>query len=158
MQDSFQAYLDRVRGIVAQHGHMVQAVGSSPQECFAYTVGLTPALGCELFIAGLPQGTAMALLNDLAAKLRRRLIPDGENIDDVAAGLPLRLQTYAVTDSARGIDRSELVAVALRLGYPVQYIRQMVWPDRKGRFPGEAGYDHPHPQSIDLLVHMPAKH
>ena len=47
----------------------------------------------------------------------RRLIPDGENIDDVAAGLPLRLQTYAVTDSARGIDRSELVAVALRLGY-----------------------------------------
>lgn len=158
MQKSINAYLDRVGSMIAQHGHVVVAVGNSPQEYFAYTVGLTPTLGCELLTSGLPQSTATSLLNDLAAMLARRLVPDEENIHDVAKGLPLRLQTHAVTDPTRGIDRGKLVSVALRLGYPVRFIRQVVWPDPEGRFPGESGYSHPHPQSIDLLAHIPAKH
>lgn len=158
MQDQLETYLDRCRGLIAQHGFIVQCVGAESGDGYAYTVGLTGTLGCELITIGLPLGTANAVLNTLAARLVSGLIPDGEDIHEIASGLPVRLQTYAVMDPARGIDRSTLVALSRRLGYPVSHIRQLVWPDRHGRFPGEDGYTHPNPQSPDLLIQVPTAH
>mgnify|MGYP001403946311 CR=1 FL=1 len=148
-KDPMQSYLDRCRGLIAKHGHMVQFVGAAPFG-YAYTVGLEPTLGCELLIVGLTPDIARVLLNGIAARLKEGPVADGEPIEKIAM-VPLKITTHAVADPAKGRDRAALVAVAGRLGYSPRHIRQVIWPDTQNRFPGDPGYNHAIEQDVDQL-------
>jgi len=125
---------------------MVQAVMAQPF-AFFYTVGMTPVLGYELVLIGLPRDLAGSFLNTLAARLRETTIADGELIEDLS-NLPLKLRTQQVVDASTGEDLREALALAFSLGYAPTSFRQVLWPDPMGRFPDEAGYDYPCSQNV----------
>lgn len=128
-------HLDHVRGLMAEHGHAVQAVsGSQDGPGWAYTVGLSRWEHPELFAVGLPPLVAQAVLNDLAVRVKAGtpLLP-GTVLHDVLRGYACTF--VAVDDTTAGdwfnVGRSIL---------PVFRVVQMVVPDPEGRFPWESGY------------------
>lgn len=132
------AYLDRLRALVDKHGWAVQGVGADVEAGvpgFAYTVGLAKKGLPELIVLGLPMDAAQPILNTLA----RRMV-DGESFEDgsdiiEAANLPLRLQTLEGAHLRNWVRFADLMN-----GEPVG-VRQLVWPDRDGRFPTDPGVD-----------------
>ncbi len=74
---TMDAYLDQVRGLIAEHGIAVQGV--MDDDPFAYTIGLTRHQHPELILYGLPHGHAARTLNYLADRVLNngeRLTPD----------------------------------------------------------------------------------
>jgi hypothetical protein len=117
-----------------------------PGTPFAYTVGLTAHGQPELVIAGLDPLIAQALLNDLAARVVEHdtQLAHGQRRHDLIAGYDAVLIDGPVTD-----DLYPGTAIG-RYGADHVRLRQIVWPDRNGRFPREPGYAYP-PQAQPLL-------
>uniref|UniRef100_UPI003F4969C3 DUF4262 domain-containing protein n=1 Tax=Streptomyces sp. CA-136453 TaxID=3240050 RepID=UPI003F4969C3 len=104
-------------------------------EAFAYTVGLgaRPDRAYELACTTLPAELACAVLNNAAERLvTTNADPvEGLELDGVLDGLPVRLR--------RAQDTSEFNAMRARLGVQ-PLVWQVLFPDRRGRFPGDDLY------------------
>lgn len=133
------------RKIIETYGHMVQQVGGSG---WAYTIGLTPTLGYELICVGLPLQVTQPLLNDLAAMLKSSEIPDEQAIADIS-NMPVILRTI---DLAETPNVGILINVARRLNIVPTKLRQMVWPDPAGNYPGSPNYNFPIPQDLHAIA------
>lgn len=141
------AYLERCRALIQEHGHMVQSVFPDAHvPDFAYTIGLSQAGRSELVIIGLAADTATYVLNAVAQRLANAPIADHEDITRVA-NTPLRLRTLRNEEIWPHMG----VASALLVTPPVS-IRQVIWPDPSGRFPGDPAYKYPLSQSPDELI------
>lgn len=127
--------IERSRAIIAKEGHLVVSTGNPP--LLSYTVGLTPRLGYEVYVVCLPPDAAQPILNRLAALLLHDERPDHEDIEQVA-NAPLRLRFLSAEDSKDHAGRFRMIEA---LGYAPQRIRQLLLPDRAGRFPGHPDYD-----------------
>jgi len=135
--------------LIARYGWAVTAVLPTPTDpCtpFAYTVGLTARTQPELVIAGLDPLIAQALLDDLAARVLEHdtQLAHGQHLPDLIAGYDAVLVDGPVTD-----DLYPGTAIG-RYGADRVRLRQIVWPDRDGRFPWDPGYAYP-PQAQPLL-------
>jgi Domain of unknown function (DUF4262) len=129
------AVMNQVRANVRRHGWHATAVTETPP--WVYTTGLAGTYGHpELLVAGLAPGTAHGLLSAAARLVRdgRRLEP-GTDIARVARGFPVR-----AADVWRGSCRLSFGVADRYYGRPVP-VRQILWPDPAGRFPGEPGCD-----------------
>jgi hypothetical protein len=106
---------------------------------FAYTVGLTAHDFPELLIAGLDPDTSQALLNDLARRVydQAQRFTHGQRIPDLLVGYDTVIVTGPSTD-----DLHPGAALA-RYGPDRVRLQQIVWPDKSGRFPWDAGYEYP---------------
>ena len=116
---------------------------------FAYTVGLTAHDHPELVITGLPAEVAHWLLNDLAGRVHHdgQRLQDGQVLDDVIQGYQARLRAgVASEDLHPGMVRAVYGAFAGSV------LLQLLWPDNRGRFPDQPGYD---PRMIQPLVQVP---
>ena len=127
--------LDDTRAVIKEHGWAVigvfPAAGDSGQP-FSYTVGLTEQFLPELVVYGLDAHSAGGLLNAVAARMveHGELAP-GDRVDGVLDG-DLRL---AVFDLDRA-DAADLAMVHNIYGTLLS-ARQVVWPDKSGKFPWE---------------------
>jgi hypothetical protein len=136
------AYLDKAREIIDRHGWMVQYVfptGDGDLEApFAYTVGLTVRDHPELLITGLPDQVAHELLNDLARRVHHgnQRLRDGQILNDVIQGYPARLRLGCPVDA---IQPGTVRAVYGPLAGAV--LLQLLWPDNRGVFPDQPGWD-----------------
>jgi hypothetical protein len=133
---------DRDRKLLADIARVGWAViGINAEEegpAYAFSVGLFHTFSApELLIMGLRIPTAMHLINDIGASIRTgRRFEAGGRYEDIAEGFPV-----------------EFTAVMKRhyrdyLGYAQWFyqgvefpVLQCVWPDKKGVFPWEPGYD-----------------
>lgn len=131
---------------VAQYGWQVMKVASRTDEPelppFAYTIGLTASFGWpELLCYGLKPDVMAVLLNSAVDELRCRSQPPAEGVvlHDVAEGFECRLT--AVADHNRAGHLGFAIWFARYRGEDPADIKcfQMVWPDRNGVFPFEAG-------------------
>lgn len=123
---------------VGRFGWSVQVVpGDEYAPPWAYTVGLwashrTP----EFIMAGLPVEHMTIILNAVAER-----VADGENIDvaDQVDGIcPCSLTVRPVHASWRGTN---MLAISDRYyGYVRPGYLQVAWPDRRGRYPGDRGF------------------
>ena len=145
-ESNFDRFLDQARQAIAQHGHAVHVCEEAERPTWAYTMGLTTALQCELACFGLPSPAATRFLNECASLLSNGLkMFDFEPISGIAA-VPLRL----VSTPADGFLRH--VGPLLSLGYNPKHFRILQWPDHEGHFPGDPGYKHIIQQlPLDLL-------
>ena len=137
MNDSYDTYLLMLQEQIKRDGYAAQYVledtvtGAAP---YGYTVGLHETHGYELVVCGLIDVTTAVILRRLSEHLRDREI---EPVADlrvpgiIARGHYLKLRPVENPD-ALGI-------VGALYGYdPPAW--QAVWPDAKGRFPGDDGY------------------
>lgn len=128
-------YKGKVAEVIAEHGWMIQGVGAEVP--FAYTVGLTEYGHPELLMRGLPFKTMQGLLNDLAQPVKehgRRYQP-GERVPEI-------IRDYDVLLHGPIDPRDGELFQAIYLYGQIDAL-QVLWPDRDGRFPGEAGFDLP---------------
>ncbi len=139
-----QAWLDQEDTMVAQtirrYGLFVQLVGGDPGDvppAFAYTVGLFGLGHPELVATGLDPGTAPALLNHLADRVRA-----GENL------LPGQLLSFdewphRVVVEALPNPGEILLAANRHYQRPPEHsveAYQLTYDDLQGRFPWDPGY------------------
>jgi hypothetical protein len=127
-------HIDRVGWAVT----MVLPTADDPGVAFAYTVGLTARGFPELVIAGLPPDIAHALLNDLASRVYdwAARFSHGQRIGDLLVGYD------AVIVDGPATEALYPGAAYARYGTGRVRLRQVVWPDPRGRFPWEPGYSH----------------
>ncbi|MFJ6901543.1 DUF4262 domain-containing protein [Streptomyces hokutonensis] len=136
------AYLRYVAAVIAGHGHAVQYVGGDPTmgvPPFAYTVGLhtRPGRAYELAFAGGGPDLSTTVLNSLAIALADRGVEPADGLEIgglLQGGLGLRL---------RMVSRPEDLGVIHAIYGTTPPVWQALWPDRNGRFPGDAHYGPP---------------
>lgn len=140
MTDRHTDYLERLRALIAEHGHAVQGVMPGERSFgFAYTVGLSQAGQRELLMIGLPMNAAQSLLNDIAKRLKDVQELPAE-VDRIAT-VPLRLREVATKSLAEPLG----VFTGLCLPMPATVV-QVLWPCPGGFWPGEPGYSSLCPQ------------
>lgn len=105
-------------------------------EVFLYTTGLTGGGHPELVIAGLPPETAHSVLAAAIGMIRDGTpLAPGADYEGIAAGFPVRFRPVD-----QGRCRHPLSVTTRFYGRQVPAL-QLVWPDPRGRFPGESGCD-----------------
>jgi len=133
-------YRDRIEGDIGRCGQFIQAVLASPPWC--YTIGNADRGLPELVMVGIDPYMTMGMLNDAGTAMRTdgRPYVDGEFLTRIAS-MPMRVDVVHPTQIAGRMQQS--VYRESRLGRDPALLGalQLVWPDRSGRFPGEAGYD-----------------
>jgi hypothetical protein len=120
---------------ITKHGHQLIGVGgheSGPS--FIYTIGLTATYGLELLIVGLPMKYG-SIVNDIAANLP---LPLNEPLSQFT-NMPLMLRRSNWNHERL---HREFVCQADRFYGKEVTVVQIVIPDRNGRFPEHADYDH----------------
>ena len=133
-----EAAMQAVSDDIGTTGWSVAAApGSDLALPWAYTVGLWVShQGPELTMAGLPVEHMTIILNWIADR-----IADGESVDvaDEIEGIcPCALTIRPVHASWR---RTSMFAISDRYyGYVRPSYLQVVWPDRRGRYPGDRGF------------------
>ncbi|MCG7523962.1 DUF4262 domain-containing protein [Streptomyces sp. OfavH-34-F] len=129
------AYVKRLLARIDEEGFAIPFILADPhtgEPSLAYTVGLHVSQGYELAISGLPYEAACSVLNSLAARLLEQQAPPTQAMEvKGAAGGGYSLLLRRAESAAPFI----LVRTVYRLNPPVW---QAVWPDREGRFPGDA--------------------
>lgn len=148
------AHVDQVRDTVARQGWTTQPVlGDIP---YCYTVGLSmrPLSGeaCEeVLISGLPPDVACAVLDHVARRvLDGKLQPsEGTVFGEVFQGVPAQFRKM----TARHAEAALRLACALG---ETQAIGgwQLLWPDARGRFPGdpECAPEAAHAQDLEAAL------
>jgi len=127
-----------VAGDIQAVGWSVSAVlGDEIAPPWAYTVGLWLShQGPELAIYGLPVEHMTVILNAIADRIATGdMIAAGDQIDGIC---PCSLAVRPVDASWR---MTHMFAVSDRYyGYIRPPCLQVVWPDRRDRYPGDAGF------------------
>lgn len=104
---------------------------ASDSPSFSYTVGLTAKGLPELITLGLPTDVAHSILNDAARRLiAGERFESGQRISELA-NMPMAV---AHVDPA---DARHTAYAAFKEFPEGPRFLQLVWPDRKGAFPGE---------------------
>lgn len=130
-----EKYLERVRGMVSEHGWMVQTVMSNPP--YAYTVGLSADDAYpEIVTMGLDPDTSQGVLNGLARKLLdgQIVLEEAKDYNEIFEQFPARFRKLSSEDSLVFLK----VAQAFNNRNTLQ-AWQLLWPDPQGKFPGEDG-------------------
>lgn len=149
MDARINAYMEKVASMVEEHGWIVQAIGTSPM--LFYTVGLAQKGLPELVITGISVEAAQSIINTFARKLVEgkftlddAAMERGDKFDDVLENYSAKLrwvspmQTRQLNVARVFAQSDEFRAV------------QIVWPDPKGRFEGEAGFEEKFAMHQDL--------
>lgn len=142
---TIEAYLEQCRDRISAYGFVIQQAGSNG---WAYTIGLAPTLGYELVCVGLPSEVTFPVINNLAAYLKAKDVPDDQPIAEVA-DQPVVLRTISLSEEP---DVGILLGIARALEMVPVKLRQMCWPDPSGHFPGSAEYSFPNPQDLRAIA------
>lgn len=151
--DPLESYLEKVEELIEKHGWTVQiAMDRRP---FAYTVGLWSEQGKpELIVRGLSPETAISTLHSAIEELASKAAPweAGMLLENVFSKFPAKMVPV----------QPEKVSQFLRV---LKYFTdeqvpawQILWPDRKGLFPGEPGADERILSIQDLDVPLTPEH
>ena len=119
--------------------HVVQVLGEPGKPPFAFTVGLYyQFLQPEALIMGLDPTVSATVLNEIAGRmlLGRAMRPG--RYADIAVGLDVELAPIDLSFYEEYLGYATWFYQSLPQPYPAM---QCIWPDKEGRFPGEAGYD-----------------
>lgn len=137
------ASISEVAEEISVVGWSVQAAsGNDVTAPWAYTVGLWASHQApELVIAGLPPGQMTEVLHAVAERLAQGgTLPVGGAIDGLRPG-PLSVRPV----HASWRETSVFGVCDLYYGYVRPRYLQIVWPDRRGRFPGQLGFSRRQP-------------
>lgn len=133
-----QKILDNVKDHIEKVGVSIIHVGAGEHSTaqFTYTVGFTSIGLPEMVIMGLSYHIGHRILMDLYAKAKAEGLPeDGVDLNEILDRYPVRLKTIPKATAEK------FAAVAMRFFQKKIGVRQVVWPDPEGRFPGDLDMD-----------------
>jgi len=135
--------LDGYMAIISDHvgrvGWAVQAVPSDDEgPAWAYSVGIWHTHGGpELVMCGAPVENMGGIINLIGQRIARGMpVEAGDQLDDIGA------HTLAVRPVHQSWRMTSMFTISdCFYGYVRPLYLQIAWPDRKGRFPWEPGFD-----------------
>ncbi|MBS7671593.1 DUF4262 domain-containing protein [Croceicoccus gelatinilyticus] len=138
-------YAAKIDALVAKHGIAVQFVfGERGEVPFTYSVGRAEKGKSELLVNSLPFDAAQYLVNEMVRILDERGTEPthGEIID--LGHIKVRFDLAPGAEKTHAFQAVARLARALKLPddrpTPPFETYQIVWPDKEGRFPDDAGY------------------
>ncbi|PKM46855.1 MAG: hypothetical protein CVV05_00115 [Gammaproteobacteria bacterium HGW-Gammaproteobacteria-1] len=135
--DGHEAVQQKIEDNIREHGVAIIFTQTEAAETIlnlAYTIGLADIGHPEVLVFALPAESAHMILNDIATRAREVALPMNERLDDLA-NLPLILKPVAPSIAAEYI-----VQANARAGRELPAL-QLVWPDARGLFPWEEGFE-----------------
>lgn len=131
-----------VRPKIEEHGHTVLMVAAAPP--FAYTIGLYSQIGYEIILFGIGPDHAQPILNSIAASAKAGLeIPLDTIIPQECAENRMNqwVRAAVMFKQCDHPDLFETYAIQAKQWYGKDVpVRQLVFPDRFGKFPHQEGY------------------
>lgn len=137
--DQTAAYHKSVDENIRMYGYHVTFVFSEDAPSFCYSTGVYKSFGIpELFISSLPQNLSHQLVEQYVDRFKNgEPILINEQIDDLNERFPV----YLIEADIDQLRAYVLSSIRFYQTDPFQYI-QLIYPDTKGLFPGEPGYDY----------------
>ena len=153
-EDWLDEHMLEMHDKIRRHGCTFTGVfGDGPS--WVYSTGLLDTYGHpELTVVGLPMAESFALVNTWAALIRAGVHPKVGSAVDERGGFPAR---FIEVDARRCDPDTSQFADWHRyhdfIGCRTMPLRmlQLVYPDERGRFPGDDGYDPEHRLTQELL-------
>src|ERR1700761_410105 len=133
-----EACMRAVSDDIRTFGWSVSAVmGDAIAPPWAYTIGLWLGFqGPELTMFGLPVEHMTIILNAIGERVAQGAVIEAGDVIDGICPCPLSLRPVRA-----GWHSTSLFAVSDRYhGYVRPPVLQVAWPDRRGRFPGDPGF------------------
>jgi len=133
----------KIRETIAKHGVFIQGVfptQDSPTVPFAYSVGIptTVPSAAELIVMGLDPNTGAQIINSVLARLQTgETFADGQQAKGLIKKFTLAFRTVA-KENYDGYVTAAQAYHQSRNDWP---LLQIVWPDTKGRFPWQNGFE-----------------
>lgn len=129
------SFYEGIKENIEKHGCSIVGVGGSPTTpTFAYTIGLSPKIGFEVIMIGVPIQYAHSMLNDISYIAHRKSLGLDEPYDEIG-NFPIYFKACDQRASEWGVQAERFYEK------PVKFA-QAVYPDRAGIYPWQDGYDH----------------
>lgn len=155
-EDVRQKILAQREALIEKFGWMVQGVFEDVEKNipgFSYSIGLHDKGFSELIVLGLPPDVAQTLLNDIAADAMMRRAASLPFLGEYRhANWPMAMY---ILDADAAKARSFAFGADNRSDGAATYL-QVVWPDPKGFFPWQPGFDAKYQQIQPLLGVAPS--
>jgi hypothetical protein len=138
-EDQIRDYHFKVEDNINKHGYHSTFVFSDKDSSFCYSTGIFESFGIpELFISSLPQKLSQSLIGRYVEKFKN----DGlVSVDKKLFDLTDRFPVYLIKVPIDNLNDYALSSIRYYGGRNYEYL-QLVYPDTRGRFPGDIGYDY----------------
>ncbi|WP_431294594.1 DUF4262 domain-containing protein [Pedobacter sp. P26] len=138
-EEQKRLYFETVDNNIEKHGyHVTYVLEEHDFTPFGYSSGLYKNFGIpEAFISGLPNGLTNTLITNYAEAFRNHKVPLNQKLDNLIDRFPV----YIIPVKNEALN--EKILNTLRF-YENDYFEsvQIIFPDLKGKFYGENGYDY----------------
>ncbi|MFK5951003.1 MAG: DUF4262 domain-containing protein [Methylococcales bacterium] len=126
-----------VREAIMKYGWSCMGVVSGPLPGFTYSIGFATLSHPEIVITGIDHASSQSLLRAIYKRIKDEdlTLQDGDELNDIAS-MPVRF----VKVSGRGKTNNIVQAYNYYKNWDFDVL-QMIWPDTKGVFPGEDGFE-----------------
>lgn len=138
-QEQKNQYHKSVEENIRKHGYHSTFVAAQETPSFCYTTGLHKNYHIpELFISSLPPNLSFGIIHNYLEKFKEtESIPLNKKLDDLID----RFQVYLIEVTIEKLSEYALSSIKYYNGHEFQSL-QLIYPDTKGLFPGEIGYDY----------------
>ncbi len=137
--EQIKKYHDKVDENIKKHGYHVTFVFADKTPSFCYSTGVYKTFGIpEIFISSLPQNLSHGLIEAYVNKFKDTdLIPVDKRIDDLTDRFPV----YLIEITTDKLSDYVLSSIRFYKDEDYRYL-QLIYPDTKGLFPDDQGYDY----------------
>ena len=132
-------YHEKVAAAMKDYGYHSTFVFGDTGPSFCYSTGIYKSFGIpEIFISALPQNLSHELIQNYVSKFKDAVsIPLNEKLEDVTDRFPI----YLIEASKDALTEYVLSSLRFYGDEDFKYV-QIVYPDTKGHFPNDVGYDY----------------
>jgi hypothetical protein len=130
---------EKVEAAMKEYGYHSTFVFGDSTPSFCYSTGVYKSFGIpEIFISALPQNLSHELIANYVSKFKDNgSIPLDEKLDDLTDRFPV----YLIEASKDMLKDYVLSSLRFYGDEEFEYV-QLVYPDTRGHFPNDAGYDY----------------
>ena len=132
-------YHEKVEAVMKKYGYHSTFVFGDSTPSFCYSTGVYKTFGMpEIFISALPQNLSHELIANYVSKFKDNgSIPLNEKLEDLTDRFPV----YLIEASKDMLTDYVLSSLRFYGDEDFEYV-QLVYPDTKGYFPNDVGYDY----------------
>lgn len=137
--EQLKEYFDKLDENINKNGYQLTCISSGSSPGFCYSTGIYRTFNIpELFISSLPQVLCSEIVeNYVDAFKESKEIPLNKNLNFLTDRFPIFLIEVPVSNLRDYI----LSSIRIYKNADYKYL-QVIYPDTKGNFPNEAGYDY----------------
>lgn len=138
-EDQSKSYFDKLEENIKKFGYQLTYVSSNESPSFCYSTGIYKSFNIpEIFISSLPQGLSSELVENYVKSFKEKGdIPIDEKLDYLSDRFPV----YLINVPTANLKEYVLSSISFYGNQEYKYL-QIIYPDTKGYFPNEQGYDY----------------